>query len=259
MRSIKNVIRRSFIYKKLEFGKALSDAKRWTPQDQRMMEFYSEFLPSDSLCFDVGSNMGNRVKIFLKLKARVIAIEPQEICNSVVRAAFGKDPRLTVLQKALGEKPGEGELMITDTTTLSTLSNEWVNAVKQSGRFAEFLWTQKQVVPMTTLDALIDEYGLPTFIKIDVEGYEFEVIKGLSRPVHTISLEFTPEYIDGTLSCINRLEELGDIRLNYSCGENMRVVLDNWVTSTEMKAILAELRNDTHLFGDVYVRFPKVA
>jgi FkbM family methyltransferase len=256
MRFGKEVLKSSFLYRNLAFSKALFQAKRWTPRDQRMREFYSQFLSLDDLCFDVGSNIGNRVKIFLELKARVVAIEPQEFCNKVVQTAFGRNPRLTVLQKVLGEKPGEGELLIGEANTLSTLSRDWVKAVQESGRFTEFLWARTHNVQMTTLDELIGAYGVPAFIKIDVEGYEYEVIKGLSRPIRAISLEFTPEYVESTLSCIDRLAELGDIRLNYSLGEEMRLRLNSWVTITEMKGILSGFGANTQIFGDVYVRSP---
>ena len=36
------------------------------------------------------------------------------------------------------------------------------------------------------------EFGKPAFCKIDVEGYEYKVIKGLSEPLNTVSFEFTP-------------------------------------------------------------------
>jgi FkbM family methyltransferase len=57
-----------------------------------------------------------------------------------------------------------------------------VRAVRASGRFSEFEWNDELEVPMRTLDELIREYGVPDFCKIDVEGYEFGVIQGLSRP-----------------------------------------------------------------------------
>ena len=54
-------------------------------------------------------------------------------------------------------------------------------------------WADHAVVPVTTLDALIDRYGLPAFCKIDVEGFEEAVVRGLSRPIPSVSFEFTPE------------------------------------------------------------------
>ena len=220
-----------------------------------MLEYYSQFIPRGALCFDVGANIGNRVKIFLKLQASVVAVEPQDECAKILRAAFRNSHRLTVVQKALGESEGEAELMISNANTITSLSPEWVRAVRESGRFSEYSWDARQVVPVTTLDRLMEEYGVPSFIKVDVEGYEYQVVRGLSQPVKTLSLEFTPEFIDSTFRCIDHLQRLGEIRLNYSVGETMRLALTEWVAPQEMVAILSSFRDDTAVFGDVYVQF----
>ena len=44
---------------------------------RRLRRFYSQFVTSGSLCFDVGAHAGNRVRCWLQLNARVVAIEPQ--------------------------------------------------------------------------------------------------------------------------------------------------------------------------------------
>ncbi len=96
---------------------------------------------------------------------------------------------------------------------------------------------------------------MPSFIKIDVEGFEYQVIRGLSRPVHTISLEFTPEFIESTFKCIVYLQRLGEVRLNYSLGETENMALGNWVRPAEMIQILSEFRGNYNVFGDVYAMF----
>jgi len=145
--------------------------------------------------------------------------------------------------------------MISDASTISSLSIEWVNAVRKSNRFQNHNWGGVEIVRTTTLDRLISQYGLPSFIKIDVEGFEYEVIKGLSTPVNILSLEFTPEFIESTFNCINYLSKLGRIELNYSLRESMTLSLINWISPQEMIEILSKFRNDDKLYGDVYIRF----
>jgi FkbM family methyltransferase len=259
MQFIKKATRHTFLYGAIRRLWNQSRSAQWTTRDQEMLEFYSKFVAPGSLCFDVGANLGNRVKVFLKLQANVVAIEPQNECVSILRAVYGSNRKLTVVHKALGEAEGEAEIMISNAHPLSSLSTEWIESVKKSGRFPEHSWNKKQVVQISTLDKLIEQFGVPSFIKIDVEGYEYQVIKGLSQPVRTISLEFVPEFIESAFHCIDHLQRLGDIRVNYSMGETMSLVLEKWVTSQEMKQILSGFRDDPILWGDIYIQFPALS
>ena len=42
-------------------------------------------------------------------------------------------------------------------------------------------WADAVKIPSITLDNLIEHYGTPDLIKIDVEGYEYTVLKGLTK------------------------------------------------------------------------------
>lgn len=230
-------------------------ARQWTGHDQTMSDFYSQFISPGDLCFDVGANIGNRVKIFLKLKARVIAIEPQLECIKTLKNAYSGNRNFQIVKKALGESEGTVEMMISNVNTISSLSKEWIKAVKDSGRFAAYDWNKTELVEMTTLDRLIDEYGTPAFVKIDVEGFEYSVIKGLSKPLVALSLEYTPEFSESTFDSIRHLRKLGKIILNYSLGESMQLELNSWIGPEEMIAELSSFKNSTKVFGDVYIRF----
>lgn len=119
-----------------------------------MFDFYRQFINPDDLCFDVGANMGNRTKVFLRLGAVVVAVEPQDKCMSFLRKHFSDDQCVNLVEKALGEVNGEAEMMISDEHAISSLSKEWITKVRESGRFSEFRWPEKQIVRVTTIDAL---------------------------------------------------------------------------------------------------------
>lgn len=252
---IKAILRQTPIYWAVRYLRVKRMHAKWTSHDQKMFDFYSQFISPGSLVFDIGANIGNRVKIFLRLGANVVAVEPLEECVRILHEVYKKNPRLTIVNKACGESVGKSKIWISNIDVLSSMSEEWIRAVKNSKRFGKYVnWRRQRIVEVITLDALIEEYGVPVFIKIDVEGYEYEVLRGLSRSVKALSFEFTPERIETSFKCIKYLQTLGEIYLNFSVGESMEFALEEWVTPSEMVNFLSNLKSD-RLFGDVYVRF----
>ncbi len=117
--------------------------------------------------------------------------------------------------------------------------------------FARVRWDASESVEVTTLDALIRTHGTPRFIKIDVEGYEAEVLAGLSRPVGLIAIEALPETPDITRAAIARLEALGPCRYNFVEGERCRFAWPDWLDPT---TALAALADPSRRGGDLYAR-----
>ena len=103
---------------------------------------------------------------------------------------------------------------------------------------------------------MIVRYGLPKFIKIDVEGYELEVLKGLTYAVDLISFEYIPEQIHKAIDCISQIEKYNsEIECNFSKGESMEFSLKNWQSATDFKNyILSQEFSSTIGWGDIYVR-----
>jgi len=228
---------------------------------KKLLKFYSRFVQKDDLCFDIGANYGRRTEIFLKLGARVVAVEPQEACMQELQKKYGNNKRVILVKKAISDNHGEEELMISDSHTLSTMSKEWIDSIKSSDMFFvsthAFSWQKSVKVQVTTLNQLIKEYGKPAFCKIDVEGYEYKVLKGLSEPIRMVSLEFTPtqEFILSAINTIKHLASIGEVKFNYSFGESISLVLNEWVEPDEISNILSNLPKKTPISGDIYARF----
>ena len=225
----------------------------WSVSDERRYLFYRQFISNGDIVFDVGANVGNRTKVFLKLHAQVIGFEPQHMCAEFLTVALKNNENFTLVKKALGSEVGEAEMLISDTHTISSMSPKWVESVTRSGRFGSEQWKQRQPVEMTTLDRCIKEYGHPTFMKIDVEGYEYEVLSGLTKSIDVISIEFTPEYMENTYKCIDHLCSLSDeVEFQISLGESMEWHLPTWVSRAQIRDVLLKL--DARKFGDIYIR-----
>lgn len=103
------------------------------------------------------------------------------------------------------------------------------------------------------MDNLIKEFGLPTFCKIDVEGFEYQVLKGLSSSIKYLSFEFTKEFFDETKNCLNYLTSLGYSSFNYDIYESMSFQLPKWVGVEEVIKKI-KLNKDKLLGGDIYTK-----
>lgn len=130
----------------------------------------------------------------------------------------------------------------------------FADATRRSGRFARHRWTSRTSVPVTTLDALIARHGKPDFVKIDVEGFEAEVLKGVSQPLRAVSVEFVPELWERSVACLRHLASLGPVEANLVLGESMRFEFERWMTVEDLSTRLEALAQRVDLFGDVYVR-----
>ncbi len=235
---------------------AVVDVKHWLAgTEARYERFYAQFVHPGDLCFDVGANMGRRTEALLRLQAKVVAVEPQEACMVRLRRRLGADANVSLVQSAVGERPGQAQMQLCDSHSLSSLSAGWIESVRASGRYAQCTWARSVTIEVTTLDELIGKYGRPAFIKLDVEGYEYEALKGLSQPVKCICFEFTPEFIESTRHCIEYLAQIGPAQFNY-CLEDTptSLMLPQWASAAEMNAILPTLASQKQA-GDMYARF----
>jgi len=223
-------------------------------QSERMREFYRRFVDPGDLSLDIGANLGNRSRVLLELGARVVAVEPQPYCARVLRAKFGRNRRFTLVEKAAGSATGKAEMSVGDAHPLGTLAKDWRHRTTASGRFPPDSWTNTITVEVTTVDQIIREHGLPGFCKIDVEGYELEVLRGLSIPLASLSFEFTaPEESEKTLACLERLETLGRYVYNYSLSEDMTLAMPEWLPAAAFRDVLSGM-HDKGTWGDVYAR-----
>jgi FkbM family methyltransferase len=221
---------------------------------RRMVAFYRQFLSPGDLAFDVGAHVGSRVRAWRKLGARVVAVEPQPDFVRVLRLLFGRDAGVVVVPDALGAEPGTAQLGVsTATPTVSSMAGAWRAEVAHDASFARVRWDRTVDVTVTTLDALVAEHGEPAFCKVDVEGFELDVLAGLSKPVRALSFEYLPPAHDAALAVLARVEELGDYRYNYSPVETLTWASPEWLDADGLRALLDRYR-PLGRSGDVYAR-----
>jgi FkbM family methyltransferase len=223
-------------------------------RDAAMDALHARFLNAGDLAFDIGSHVGDRIGSFRRLGTRVVALEPQPLCVSAIRALYGGDDRVVLVPAACGARPGTVTMHINSTNpTVSTASPHFIEAAGGAAGWEGEVWDAEVDVPVTTLDTLIAAHGVPAFTKIDVEGYEDAVLAGLSRPLPALSFEFTTIEREVALRCLDRLASLGRYGFDLTLAEGRPLVFGRWVSGTEMAAYLRALPHDANA-GDVYGR-----
>jgi FkbM family methyltransferase len=217
-----------------------------------MDRLYGRFVQPGDLVFDIGAHVGDRVASFQRLGARVVAAEPQPAAVKVLRLFYGRKSDVTIEPVAVGRASGTISLMVNpDNPTVSTASHEIVGAARDAPGWEAQRWTRTIPVPVTTLDSLIARHGIPAFIKIDVEGFELEVLAGLSHPVKALSFEFTTIQRNVALDCLERCAALGLGHFNAALGESQTFVHSGWVGRADIAAWLTELPYAANS-GDIY-------
>ncbi len=205
------------------------------------------FVRVGDLVFDVGANVGRKAGIFADVGAKVVCIEPQPDCVKTLRSQFKDNPMVVIVPKGLAEKPGMLDLSIcSEANTISTFDQRW-----KTGRFANYKWDRVISVPVTTLDELIATHGMPQYCKVDVEGFEFSVLKGLSRPAPLLSFEFTREFIENARDCVAYLRGIGFAKFNFTLGESSRFVSGDWLDGEALFHEIGRI-TDADMWGDIY-------
>ena len=210
-------------------------------------ELLRRILGQGRMAMDVGAHVGAKTERYLALGARVVCVEPLPECAADLQRRFGVDPRVAIVAKALGAQDGIATLSVCSRATyLSTFSAAW-----KTGRFRNEVWDRAVEVPVTTLDALIGQHGLPDFCKIDVEGSERAVLSALNHRPPALSIEFAREAAAETALCLARLAALGYRHFNLAFGEGEAFAFPRWANAGEIEALISA-STDPLAWGDVY-------
>jgi FkbM family methyltransferase len=206
--------------------------------------FLRPFVPRGGLAFDIGANVGDFTAMLVELGARPVAVEPTPESAAAFRRRFPKVPLEPV---ALGDHVGVGRLLVGAKDTDNTLSTDY-GAVLEDKRGVNLTGID---VPLTTMDELALKYGTPRFVKIDVEGYEAEVVSGMSFDPPALSFEFHSSLPDQLRRCVRALDERG-----YRFRPVIRTATEwaaDWQAPEELLALIDERgASDSLLWGDIY-------
>ncbi len=209
--------------------------------------FFKELVESGGLCFDVGAHSGEKTEAMLKAGMRVVAFEPQPQCVAELQARCRPyRENLRVCQGGVGAVSGEATFFVSNNSVMSSFHPDWGDA------------SSSVRVPIMTLDHAIARYGAPDFCKIDVEGWEFEVLKGLTCAIPLLAFEFHhgDREVKTARDCLAYLSRFGELKINVTPAESNAFFFDQWKPLDEFLTLFPDhfRGRDGFHYGDIFVR-----
>jgi len=214
----------------------------------RDLKFFSKYVPNEPIIYDIGSNIGNHTIYFLKYyrAKKVFAFEPVPENADLLELNMRVNgfTNVEIIRSAVGSRIGHADIIVN----------------KQNMGGCKIIENPEGEIGVVSLDKL--KLDKPDFIKIDVEGFEIEVLKGmtdllqLSSPVIWIEInnhfhevdEFFENYSYELIAKLNfnhiyikcdneqqRMNVLREFKKNIVLELN-QTVLDKWHLSSRLLA-----------------------
>lgn len=216
----------------------------------RMRAFYSQFFQVGDLVFDVGANQGEYAEVLAAEGARVVAVEPNTAFAPRLQA-FARETDIHPVFAAIGDEPGTAVLNVCSVPGFSTLVDPGTEWIEESPDYETVNWTHTLEVPVTTMDVLARDFGAPEYLKIDVEGFEINALRGMSFRPRYVSFEFGARRKDAAVEC---LEHLGAQAYAFRpiVGRDYRFATREWMSPAEAKDWLATFSVEQAEYGDMF-------
>jgi FkbM family methyltransferase len=213
---------------------------------QNEVTLFRALIRKPGMIFDVGANGGGKANIYRRIATKVVCVEPDKYCIEVLHRKFRFSKHVEIVAAAVGESEGEGILYEESPgSCVNTLAPKWKSDLEQNKPHwwkaeSPITFTNSYNVNILTLDRLIDLYGMPEYIKLDVEGFELQALRGLSHPVKLLSLEANlPTFLDETVECIATIARLSNLyKFAYSLEEGFGGELSPWLTHEQIKKMV---------------------
>ncbi|TBW11796.1 FkbM family methyltransferase [Azotobacter chroococcum subsp. isscasi] len=185
-------------------------ARIWISHCQQESDAMTETESTD-LIFDVGAHKGEDCDFYFKLGYRVVAIEANPVLADHLKERFSKeigDGSFVLINKAIGDTEGTISFFVNKKVSVwGTADPNWVKRNKARGAESEEITVESIRFPK-----IIDTYGCPHYLKIDIEGADMRCVNALK------DMEYRPKYLSLESTMTSWFDLLNEFKTLESLG-----------------------------------------
>lgn len=158
--------------------------------------------------FDIGANVGNWSLSNINNCDKIVSVEASpNTFNRLISNVLNNNKIMPLNYAVCNSNEEFIEFYNCSADTLSTINRDWLDSEK-SRFYKQFAYNTIKCKTIS-IDKLIEIYGTPELIKIDVEGGELECLLSLTKKVNNICFEWASETNNITFKCLDYLESIG--------------------------------------------------
>jgi len=193
--------------------------------------------------FDIGAYQGSFTDFLLKNGAdKVFTFEPNTNLYRALTEKYKNNEKVKVYNCLVGDKNEKKKFYLAKQHhTISTACEDFVKKSRFSNKTDEnnvpYAWNDPIEMDCYKLDTIFKNVGVPDFIKIDVEGFEYEVISGISKieKPATLVFEIQEELIHKTKKCFEHLNNVGFKKFQFIEDDIFNGLPDSYIKYSELK------------------------
>lgn len=197
----------------------------------------------NSLLFDIGANRGLYTDANRSKYQRSLLVEANPSLCTFLEEKYHGTPSIEIVNTIVSNKASE-TFYISNADTISTVDKEWIHNSRFAGTYQ---WQPVENIPTCSIDGLVGRYGLPSFIKIDVEGYEYNVLLSMTKAYSPLCFEWAEEKKDELLLSVKYLDTLGYTKFAVQQEDSYDYTIrdDEWMSYEDTSVMLSSLCDAT--------------